>query len=296
MNGTKTGGKLLDILRIVIALAGTAIGAWYDLTNKKNVPDSFLYSFLFISLAINIFDPSLFFLGLPVAAVIILLLFLLYKLGQIGGADIIIIAAIYAALPRIKEPLLIRPEIQTVLEFFGGFNIPSIVSVILISTVIFAIYILIRYLPMAIRKTINGKVKFTTVNLLLSFILLLVYGFFLNTFWSLIEIFISVGYLIFVTFVVFLVIFFTLYKDTITESMIKMRRDVEEDDILAMEKVDEKTMKKLNLGRLVTKEQLLRMKKLKRKWPVLDLPFFLPFILLGLILYILIGDPLLYSL
>jgi hypothetical protein len=77
------------------------------------------------------------------------------------------------------------------------------------------------------------------------------------------------------------------------ESMIvtKNIEQIEPEDVLAIEKINEKTIKKIKLGRLITKEQLERMKRSRiKKWPIFDLPQFLPFILIGLMLYILFGD------
>ena len=284
----------IDILRIILVICGTSIGAWYDIFRKKNVPEVFLYSFLGFSIAMNLFAPTAFLETLPIAVLLLALLYVFYKVGYIGGADVIILAAIYAGLPILNEPLFLKPSL--LLLPLAAPRFPSIFSILSIAAFIFFVAIIIKYIPFIAKRIITKKLRFSLSNIVQCIIIILIYS---TTLYLLTSsplfIFLSPIYLIFISLVMVFVCFFILFKDVITESMIKWKTNVEEEDVIALEKIDEKTIKKLRLQRLVTKEQLDRMKQLKgRKWPVLDLPAFLPYILIALLIYILIGDPLFY--
>jgi len=249
-----------------------------------------LFGFLGIALLLNVLDYSTFIARLPIAVVIVALLYVMYRIGQMGGADVMILASIYAALPAIQSPLISSPPIT---DFFG---LPSIFPVLVISTFLFSIAMVVRYLPTAIEKTINGKLKLSNSAIIQTVIIVAAYGVMFYMMGSLFGSVISPAYMIFLGFVGFVTVFFLLFKDLITESFVKWTKNAEVEDVIFLEKVNKSLVKKYNLQRLITEEQLKKMNKLKIKWPVLDLPMFLPYILLALIIYILIGDPILYPL
>jgi Flp pilus assembly protein protease CpaA len=279
--------EALEITRVLIVLAGTGAAAYFDIFNRKNVPDCLLFAFLCVSLVVNILDPSAFITNLVPAALFVALFFFLYRRGQIGGADVVIAAAIYATLPTIQDPLLAKPALA------GIIALPSVIPIFIVATFLMAFATLLKYLPAALERTLKGKMKFGTFSLIGIGLLVVVYAFFLITVSPLIGVLISPAYPIVVTVVVLVVGILTLFKDFIMDSMVVMKK-AEQEDVLAIEKIDERTMKKLKLGRLVTIDQLKRMQRLKRKWPVLDLPMFLPYVLIALLAYILLGDPLFY--
>lgn len=279
--------EALEIARVIIALAGTGAAAYFDIFNRKNVPDSLLFAFLCVSIAVNILDPSAFITNIVPAALFVALFFFLYRMGQIGGADVVIAAAVYAALPTIQEPLLAKPALTGILV------LPSVIPIFIVATFLMAFATLLKYLPGALERTLKGKMKFGAYSLIGVGLLVVVYAFFLVTVSPLIGVLISPVYPIVVTVVVLVVGILTLFKDFITDSMVVMKK-AEDEDVLAIEKIDERTMKKLKLGRLVTEDQLKRMQRLKRKWPVLDLPMFLPYVFIALLAYVLLGDPLFY--
>lgn len=281
---------IILMVRIVLALVGTAIGAWYDVRNKKNVPDAFLYMFLGIALVINLFDPSEFISRAPIALLVLAVLYVMYRFGQIGGADILILAAIYSAVPAITSPLLSSPQID---ESILPIHLPSILSLFAVAVFIFSVVMVVKYLPLAVRKTVAGKTKIGKSAIAQVAALIIAYAALIVTTSNALGSIISINYYVFVGVVLFIVAFLVLYKDMIMESMIKTRA-VESEDILALERIDKKTIDKYKLERLVTEEQLGRMKKLKSRWPVFELPVFIPYLLIALIAYVLFGDPLLY--
>ena len=74
--------------------------------------------------------------------------------------------------------------------------------------------------------------------------------------------------------------------------MIVWRKKVENEDVLAIDEIDKKIVNKYNLRRLVNEKQAKLMNKIKRKWPIYNLPIFIPYIFISLIIYILFGDSL----
>lgn len=289
-----------ELLRIAIAVGGAAIGAWFDVFNRKNVPDLFLYAFLGVSLAINILDPSAFLANLPAAALIIAALYAFYRLGQLGGADVFILAAIYAVLPVLSAPLLAGEKVAGIpfSEVFS-FQLPSILSILAIAAFLFFLVVCAKYIPFVASMLARGKIKLKSMQIAQCAIIAMAYIFVLYTFiTSPLAMFASSNYFIFLFIVMFFVCFFILFKDEITASMVRWKpaKVVEKEDALAVEYIDPKIVQRYSIGRLVTADQLRRMRKLRIKWPVLDLPMFIPFILAALIIYVLFGDPITYLL
>jgi hypothetical protein len=96
----------------------------------------------------------------------------------------------------------------------------------------------------------------------------------------------------------FFICFFILFREDIINSMIvwKSSKTLEQEDVLALEQLDTAIIERYKLGRLITADQLKKMRKIRAKWPVLDLPMFVPFIFTALLIYVIFGDPILYLL
>ncbi len=264
---------MLEILRILIALLGTSLTAYYDIYNKKNVPDVVLFGFLAIALMVNLVDPTYFMKHIVVAGLITAIFYLMYRIGQLGGADVIVLAAIYSALP-------VFPLSEDVM-------FPSILVIVSIATVLASLWILFKHLPGLLRRTFKGKIKFNLYQMIQ--VVLLVFA--LAT---MIYLFTTFPYISSLVMALILLLFleailFILYKDEISKSMIVWTKKVEPEDVIAIELVKPELIKKYNLNRLISAQQARVMNKLKEQWPVLDMPMFLPFILIGLIAYIMMG-------
>lgn len=289
--GQVSNMELLLIARILIALVGTGIAAWYDICNKKDVPDKFLYTFLAIAIIINIFDYSQVISRLPLAALLLIVLFLMYKFGQLGGADLIVLAAIYFSLPVMTSPLLSQAS-APVAEILA---LPSLFTILALSVVLCALYLAIKFGPKIAADTAKRKVKFKLVNIIMGVIMLIVYCFLLFMIIQLSSIIpVSVIHIAFLTLIVILVFFFSLYKDVLLQYMIIWKKKIAPEEVIMLEALPLALVQRMHLGRLVTPQQMKKMNKLGRKWPVLDLPAFLPFILIALVFYILLGDSILF--
>ncbi|MEM2974014.1 MAG: hypothetical protein QW112_00075 [Candidatus Micrarchaeia archaeon] len=282
--------ETLLVARLLIALIGTGAATWYDIFNKKNVPDKLLYTFLAVAVIINIFDYSQLIARLPLVALILIFLYIMYRAGQLGGADIMVLAGIYYSLPAMTSPLLAASPLVTEM-----LPLPSILSILAVSTVLCALWIVLKLGPRLLDDTLKGKIKFKMLNVVVAVVMLVVYGFLLMTMLQLSAFLtFSVMHIIFLTVIVILVFIFSLYKDAIMESMVVWKRRVEPEEVLSLELLPVSLVKKLHLNRLVTVQQMRKMNRINRKWPVLDLPAFLPCILIALVIYVLFGDSMLF--
>src|SRR4030095_6511764 len=124
-----------EMIRLILALAGTAVAAYFDVYNKKNIPDEFLFAFLGIAFIVNVvfFEPNLFWFSIAVAAFLSAIGYLFYRMGQLGGADVFVLASIMLLLP-------IHPSCVGM-----PFNLPFVFSVFIFSGILFALYVLFYF-------------------------------------------------------------------------------------------------------------------------------------------------------
>ncbi len=267
-----------EMIRVIIAFLGTAAAAYYDLFNKKNVPDQFLYGFLAIAFLTNLilYEENLFWFSLAVAAFFSAVGYLFYKMGQLGGADVFVLASIILLLP-------IHPSFVAM-----SFNMPFILSVIIFSGVLFALYVLV-YFGWKLSQ-VEAK-----PNLLyaLMFIPYLLFAYvYVNSFLF------SPLYFIFVTILLFATIFFMMYRDSLIRLLAEELpvAQLEPEDVLALEIMNKDMVKRYKLPRLLTKGEVERIKKTKltELWVYTRLPPFIPFLLIGMVLSLLFANSLLF--
>ncbi|MDD5023442.1 MAG: hypothetical protein PHU63_04700 [Candidatus ainarchaeum sp.] len=258
-----------ELIRIAIAFLGLLATCYYDLFNNKNIPEKILYLFLGVALAINFifFDYTLSVFAILLALSIGAIGLLFNKLGQLGSADVIVLSSIALLLP-------IHPSISNL-----PFNYPFVFSIIVFSGVLFAIYT-VFYFGWKILH--SNK---TTPNLL-ALILLLPYAIFAYIYLQ--FPFFSSAYFSIVSLVVFSSIFFIIYKKDINNLLVEKvpLKKAEEEDVVAIEMMDKKTVDKYKISRVLSLSEIKRLKQLKIKELIIykNLPPFLPFILLGFIL------------
>jgi len=277
-----------EAVRIILAVVGTAIGAYYDIWNNKNIPNAYLYGFLAAALIVNLiaFDPVLSVYGIASAALIFAFTWALYKAGQLGGADGYIMASIVMLLP--VQPALLLPPLSGV-----AFEIPFALNIVLSSGLFFMAYMLLRSLPVAYNAMLAPKSIPTNAWMGAGLVL---------------AVFAMMSYLItsmpfvppnlyaFITVVVCILIYLVLFKKAMNDSMVEWvaPSKVEEEDILAVEHLGPKYAS--SIPRLVDKAVLKKILSLKlKKVPVYKhLPPFIPHIFAGLALALLIGNIVLF--
>lgn len=264
-------------IRIAIAVLATLIASWFDLTNKRNVPNSFLYAFLGIAVIINlVFFNEVSKLSFIIGGVIFLVGYLIYKNGLIGGADVYVITSISILLPIF--PSYINMPI----------NMPLVFSLIILSGILFSLYFLFFVFTQIIIRGKKGNYIYLLLGLGYLIILWLIYE--IGVF-NYIYIF-SIGILALAS------VLYLTYKEAILESFAKKVTidEVEEEDIAAVELM-EKEMQ-LKVKRLLDKNEIenLKNKGIKELIVYKNLPPFLPFVLAALIICLIYGDIVLLSL
>lgn len=275
----------MEGVRLAVALAGCAIGAYYDLFNNKNVPNTFLYAFLAIAFVLNLaaYHPQVTYYAIGTALVLFAATWLLYKTGQLGGADVFVLSSIALLLP--VQPLsLLRVGLPPLP------SLPFILSVLVASGLSFMIYMLVRSLPVAVNalrrpNSIPGSAWVGAAAILAAYALMA---------FALPQIaLMGRTYFLFITFVVAGTVYFTLFKSAINESMAEWvpLTNVEEEDVLAIEQIDASAVKKYGLARLVDAPMRARLKAFRGKLPVYKkLPPFIPHLLIGLAASVLFGN------
>ena len=257
-----------ELVRLIVAFLGVGVATYFDIFKKRNVPNMLLYAFLAVALVVDVifYQQDIFLFSVSLAVFFSAISYIFYRFGQLGGADIFIIASVILLLP-------IHPSFVDL-----TFNLPFIFSVIVFAGVAFAVYIVAFY---GLRLIGSGaQPKLIYLMLLIPF-LIFAYVFINSVLFSLI-------YFVFVSVLLLATIFFLMYREDINLMLAERMSptELEEEDVLALEMMDEKLVKKHGLKRLVTKKEMERMKELKIKevWVYSKLPPFLPFLLLGMVL------------
>lgn len=267
-----------SVVRMAVAIVGTAIATWYDVSNNKNVPNNLLYGFVAIAFLLSLlyYQQDIFLYGLVVSGVLFAIGYAFNRLGYIGGADVYTLAAIGLLLP------IYPPHIKTL------FNFPPVFSIIITSGVLVALYFFIYTLVNIILKKKEGRYEYL---LILPVYVALMY------FISTSGIF-GLAYVFSMSVLVLSSILFMVYRTPVMEAMAKKVpiEKVGEEDIAAIELMPE-LVKKYSIRRLLDAKEIERLKKLKLKelYIYSGLPPFLPFVLAALVITLVIGDLLTYS-
>jgi Flp pilus assembly protein protease CpaA len=272
--------------RMFIAVAFTAAAAYFDVFNKKWVPNYLVYGCAAAAILVNIifFSPEASFIAFALGIAVFAISYPLYKIGQLGGADVYVLASIAATIPYLPKPLLAAAQ---------QIPYPFIFSVLVPTGLAFMLHMLFRFIPYISKKLANGKVDFSFQKLAAPAILCIAFAFFFYTL-SALPIALPPAYFAVLSFLFVALLFFTLFKDEIKYSMVEqvLVAKLQEEDVLALELMDKAIVKKLSLSPLLSAKSIAALKKSKlKKAPVYTgMPFFLPYLLLGLMVSILFGD------
>lgn len=275
--------------RMLVAAAFTGAAAYYDMFNKKWVPDALLWGFLGAALLLNIvfFDPALFVSALAVAIIVAALTYLLYRMGQLGGADVLVMASIALAIPYLPKPLLASAQMVPY---------PFFLSILAPTGIAFILHMLARFLPYISRKLAKGEVKFTAQKAAgpaIVFVALVAFGFIVSS----LPITLPPAYFAVISFLGASLIFFSLFMPEIKASMVEAVAvsELQCEDVLALEQMPA-LAKKLSLAPVISEKTIAALKKAKVKSvPVYTgMPFFLPYLFFGLLFTLLFGDLLYY--
>ena len=278
-----------EIARVAVALFGCAAGAYFDLRNNRNIPNALLYAMLVVGVAFNAFglfgsapaaQESM--VAFVVAGGIFAAGYLLYRAGQIGGADVYVmgsVALLLPAQPRIFAGVAAAPY-------------PYVFSVIAASGLAFMAYMLAKYGVIALRGAVKEKKGVDAKTALGMAVVALAYAAFIYVAGA--NGVFGLSYFVLVGFVVFASIFFMAFKGRMARMMAQEvpLSKIEEEDVLALEYMDEKVVEKYHLKRVADANELKRLAKLpiKKYCVYTKMPPFLPHVLFGLLATLVFGD------
>ncbi|MFA4983575.1 MAG: A24 family peptidase [Candidatus Micrarchaeia archaeon] len=276
--------------RIAVAVAFTGAAAYYDIFNKRWVPNWLVYCFAAAAVAVNLlfFSEPVFFQAMLFGIAVFALTYPLYRLGQLGGADVFVFASIAAAIPCLPTPLL-APSQQI--------PYPFILSVLVPTGLAFIFHMALRFIPYISKRIACGKVRLGIAKLAGPAMVSAAFALFVFALMQL-PVSLPLSYIATIAFLFVSLLFFSIFKDEIKESMVEPVSigKLQAEDVLALEQMDGKVIKRLRLPPLICKETISKLKAAKiRAVPVYTgMPAFLPYLFLGLLFSVLFGDLLHY--
>jgi len=269
-----------EIARIILAFAGVIIAAYYDIFNKKNIPDKFLYGFLAVSVLANLifFNLDVLLFTFAIAAFFSAIGYIFYRVGQMGGADVIILACIMLLMPLVPS--------------FSGmvFNMPFILPIMIFAGLLFGIYTTVKF-GIKIAKE-GGQPKLLYLLMTIPYALF-AYFYITSPFFSLV-------FFLIITVLLIATTFFMMYKNDINMMLAEElpMDQLEPEDVVAFEVMDNETVKKLDMKRVLNEKEIERLKKagVESIWIYTQLPPFIPFLLAGMILALFFSNSLMFGL
>ncbi|MEM2948178.1 MAG: A24 family peptidase [Candidatus Anstonellales archaeon] len=253
-------------VRIAVAILMVGIGTYFDLFKNKNVPDKFLYACIGIAFLFAVFpfnDLSVY--ALAQGIFIFAIGYMMYKAGQIGGADVYLLSAIAMLIP-------VPPSITGI-----TMAVPFIFFVIIFSGLIFTAYNIVYFIVKLSHEKIT---KIDWVYLILAIPFAIFAYFYSNSiFYS--PIYFSIITILFVGAVVF-----GAFRETIMKhAVVKVPVGKAEEEVFASEYASERERKIVRV-RVIDKKTIEELKKAKIKEITVygKLPPFLPFVFVGVLL------------
>ncbi|MDE1810509.1 MAG: hypothetical protein KGH66_00490 [Candidatus Micrarchaeota archaeon] len=265
----------------------------FDLFNKRNVPTIFAYATLAFGFGMTLLYPTqaLILESLAISFIVLGLGYVVYKIGQIGAADIIEFAAISLIIPLQPVPLLAGAP--------GQFGLPMILSVLVSAGLVSLVIVPLYYLPRA-RKMLKqpltsfiDRATITKAGLMTAAYLIFIIFLFMELRVNAVGIAILLVMLVFSTLLI-------IFERPITDSMVEYvdYRKFDEGDIVAFNLMTAKELQKVKnkvgkFDRLITSSIIseMRRKRVTTKLPVYKnaVPLALP-IFIGIVLSLAVGN------
>ena len=283
------------MLNVLIVFFGLLFSTYTDIKTGY-VEDWMSHAMILLGIVlVPIFYPTQILLSYLIAAVIFLAGYLLYIYGNMGGGDIKLFTAIALLIPFYNETIASYFSFLGIKQVFAPY--PFILSIFLLSGILFMIFISVQYSIRVIRlrKKLDNFKRKSMKGLMYALLLLPVFYY-----WSYMSLPMAMMY-----FPVALTCFIMPFKDDFVKFFFAQKKLVsklDDDDILALELMDEKLKKKLGVKRKThSLKELIRIKANARKNRIRtvlvceNLPKFVPYIMASFILNIATGDFFLYA-
>lgn len=281
-------------IRIIILLVLAFIYAMFDVFNKRNVPNSFVYLTVALGvIATLLYYPDISVIGISALVAIIIgsLGYILYRKGILGGGDIFEFIVISLFIPIQTNPIL---------NSMPQFNMPFILSVFISTGYVSFISIMLYYLVFVRNPEMEKRIKEGREPALISTALLIMYALLIYAMVIINGFSSSAVFLIALVAVPSSVIL--AYEKVINARMVAMipPNKLEEGDMIAMNMMDSKEIRYFSkaskhFGRLATSEMIKDLKHEKKELTVYrNAPPLALFTFAGVLLSLLFGNVLLY--
>lgn len=289
-----------ELARVLVAVIGTAYVAWQD-AKTSFMDERVLYAMLAFGLVLDFatFQPDFIVFSVGGAALIFGAGYLLYRGGQLGGGDVLLLAGLQSLLPfspsivRALTLPLLMPSLQTVpvLVLAAVSNaVPFIASVFIAGT-------LLALIGSSIHYGLKLRGRKMRPELLAGGLALVAAIAVLGVSYDVSGL--RIGHVLLVVLALAPAVFLAAFRKQIQDELIMQRipvSKVQDEDVLMTEYLDARLVKKYKLGRVLTKAEVEKLKAVSRKegiksFPVAtDLPRFGPYLFLGLLVCLAVGD------
>ncbi|MBU1198149.1 prepilin peptidase [Candidatus Micrarchaeota archaeon] len=297
-----------ELARVLIAVIGTAFAAYQDFRTSF-IDDKILFSMIGAGALITLasLNETIIVYTFVVAAFIFLMGYVLYRQGQLGMGDVLLFVGLQLLLPfhpQIFSDYVIRPfpfELLSTMVPLVGSSFLITLNILKHLLFFLTIFLVSSYVATLVSGITYARELFKTRKPLkpswtgagVSLFVLVIAGFVL---WTTLAF--SYGTVLFLLLLLSTAFFLT-FREQLLEEVVTKRmtlKEIEDEDILALESMPKRIVQKYHLGKVLTKSEVKKLKLISRKermtrFPVYKiLPRFGPYILIGLLVALAFGD------
>ncbi|MEM3781677.1 MAG: prepilin peptidase [Candidatus Micrarchaeaceae archaeon] len=278
---------------IIAMIAIAFLYAMFDVFNKREVPDLFVYAALAIGVLFTLtYEAQVLEESLLIAAFVFAIGYAIYRAGFWGAGDFFELTTISLLLPLQPKPLLSN---------IGQLGLPFIVS-LFISTGIVAVWLVPIYYLFVKRGKTQRKTKTQPIYKVLGIIILALYLMLLLFVYALFGI--NITRLLIIAAIGIPSALTLAYEEEITSKMTALvsPRSLSPGDIIAVNLMSRQDINYFSsiypgFSRLATRDLIARLRNARRRLPVYrDAAPFTLFVFLGVIISLLFGNVILYML
>lgn len=291
----------LELARVIIAVLAVGFAAYED-WKTSFINNRLMYTAIASGVLLNLLSGnwSLIAYSLGGAAIIFAGGWFLYKSGQLGGGDVLLFVALHLLLPvlpintaldiqtalGIQQLTLPAAIVSTALSMPFAFSVLAAASVL--SLVGTASFYFQKLLQKKTRLAPNWKLALPFTAMAILFMAVLQFSARMSVF-----------QLVFFAAIFACGIFLSSMKKQIEDEVIVQEisvKEIEDEDVLALDRMNEKIVEKYKLQRVLTLDQVKILEKIEKeqgihRFPVMKvLPRFGPYVFWGLLASILTGD------